>query len=132
VKRPAEPERFRGLVSRSDALLFATPEYNFGIPGVLKNAIDWASRPAFDCPLTGKPAGILSASRSPVGGARAQGDLRLVLAGTLSPVFPHVDMLLPGAHEKFDETGSLTDAKTRDRLERYAGEFLEWVGRQRG
>jgi len=126
-RKPEPVVRFREKVQGADALLFATPEYNYAIPGVLKNAIDWASRPAFKAPLTRKPAGILSASRGAVGGARAQASLRQILGGTLTPIFPHVEMLVPAAPEKFDEAGRLIDAKTRERMERYADEFVDWV-----
>jgi len=129
--RPEPVTRFVELIQTSDAILYATPEYNYGIPGVLKNAIDWASRPAFKAPITGKPSGIISASPGAVGGARAQAALRNVLAGTLSPVFPHVEMLVPAAHEKFDREGNLTDGKTRERMERYAAGFVEWVTSRR-
>ena len=70
-QRPAPVQGLLDAIDDADALLFATPEYNHSVPGVLKNAIDWASRPAFDCVLGGKPTGILSAAMSPVGGARA-------------------------------------------------------------
>lgn len=129
--KPEPVVRFRELVSGAEALIFATPEYNHGIPGVLKNAIDWASRPAFKAPLTHKPAGVLSASRGAVGGARAQAALRQILGGTMTPILPHVEMLVPSAAEKFDEAGNLTDARTRERMERYAAEFVEWVRRPR-
>ncbi len=129
--KPEPVARFLEQLRTSDALLFATPEYNYGIPGPLKNAIDWASRPAFSSPMTGKPAGIISASLSPVGGARAQAALRHVLAGTLSPFFPYVDVLVGTVQQKFDDQGNLTDGKTLERLGRYAEAFVEWIDRQR-
>lgn len=122
--------RLRQAIAAADAVVFATPEYNFSLPGVLKNAIDWASRPAFKAPLAHKPAGLLSASKSAVGGARAQVALRQVLSGTLTPVFPQNEILVPAAHEKFDAQGALTDAQTEQRLQRYVTAFVAWVRRQ--
>ena len=115
-------------ISAADGLLFATPEYNYSISGVLKNAIDWASRPAFDASLTHKPCGIISASMSAIGGARAQVHLRDILSGTLSPVYPAPDFLLASAHRMVDDRGNLTDSATRDRLSDYVRGYLQWVG----
>jgi chromate reductase, NAD(P)H dehydrogenase (quinone) len=114
-------------ISGSDCLLFATPEYNHSIPGVLKNAIDWASRPAFQSVLRKKPAGILSASTSSVGGARAQEHLRGVLSSTLTPVFLTPDYLLPLANKAFDGSGMLIDETDENRLKRYLAEYCDWV-----
>jgi len=130
-ERPDAVLRLRRDIEAADAVVFATPEYNHGVPGVLQNAIDWASRPAFASPLAHRPAGILSASTSPVGGARAQAALRLVLASTLTPVFPHVDMLVGSARDKFGPEGELTDPKTAERLERYAAGFVAWAAKLR-
>lgn len=128
--KPQAVAVFKERIANADALLISTPEYNHSIPGVLQNAIDWASRPAFDSPLTGKPTGILSASMSPVGGARAQGQLRTVLNGTLSPVFPARELLLAGAHNAFDASGKLTDATTGRHMEDYIRSFEQWLTRQ--
>lgn len=129
--RPPAVCELREAIAAADGIVIATPEYNHGIPGVLQNALDWASRPAFESPLAGKPAGVLSASRGPVGGARAQSVLRQVLGATLTPIFPHVEMLVPAAHRKFDEDGRLIDPDTEERLRRYAGSFVEWVREQK-
>ena len=94
---------------------------------MLKNAIDWASRPAFDSPLTGKRCGIVSASPGAIGGARAQAQLRAVLGGTLSPVYPSVEMLVPAASAAFDESGSLVDETAARRLRRYVEGFEAWL-----
>ena len=127
--KPESVQDLLDAVSNSDGLILATPEYNYSVPGVLKNAIDWASRPAFQSVLAQKPAGIISASASPLGGARAQVHLRDVLAGTLTPVFPTPDYLLPSAQNAFDRTGALTDETAERRLKRYLAGFLEWVSR---
>ncbi len=128
--KPQDVESLIHNINRADALLFATPEYNHSIPGGLKNALDWASRPAFQSPLKNKPCGILTASKSPLGGARAQADLKNVLSSTLSPVYPSVEYLLGNAHTLFDENAILIDATARRRLQRYLEGFIDWVGRQ--
>ena len=93
----------------------------------LKNAIDWASRPAFKSVLVNKPTGILSAAMSPVGGARAQTHLREILASTLAPVYPARDYLLPMAQNAFDSDGALNDETANRRLRRYLNDFVDWV-----
>jgi len=125
------PEPVRALKERigaADGLLLATPEYNYGIPGVLKNAIDWVSRPAFKSVLRGKPVAILGASPGAVGTARAQAQLRQVLAGTLSEVFPYPDFLLAKAHERIQE-GALVDASSRDLLSEMLERYVSWIKR---
>lgn len=82
--KPAPVVALIDAIGAADALLIVSPEYNYGIPGVLKNAIDWASRPAYRSVLKDRPTAILSASMSAIGGARLQAQLREVLAGTLS------------------------------------------------
>lgn len=127
--KPEAVERLLRAIGESDGVLIATPEYNYSIPGVLKNAIDWASRPAYKSVLAKKPAGIISASKSVIGGARVQLHLRDVLSSTLTPVVPSPHFLVPLAKEKFDEEGRLVDEDTRLRLDRYMKEFVEWVER---
>lgn len=109
---PAPVAAFKEAIRRADALLIATPEYNRGIPGVLKNAIDWASRPAVGSPLAGKPVALTGASTGMGGTRSAQEQLRQVLA------FPRARVLeeqvhVPQAYARFDAEGTLTDAGTR-------------------
>lgn len=118
---------FLKAIESASVLLFASPEFNHSIPGVLKNAIDWASRPAFQSPLLDKPCGILTASMSPVGGARAQADLKNVLSSTLSRVFPATEYLLPDAHKKFNAETQLIDPTALRRLERYVEGLIAWA-----
>jgi len=127
--KPQPVKKFIEAIANSNGLMLATPEYNYSIPGVLKNAIDWASRPGFQSVLKNKPAGIVSASMSAVGGARAQVHLRNVLASTLSPVFLNPDYLLPSAQNAFDEHGELQDSTARDRLQRYIQHYVEWLAK---
>ena len=129
--KPAAVVDLRARAVEADAFLFATPEYNYSLSGVLKNAIDWLSRPAFRSPMTGKPAGVLSASAAATGGARAQAHLKYVLSGTLTPVFPNVEFLVPLAPQKFDEAGRLADDTTSERLGRYLADFGAWVAARR-
>ncbi len=124
--RPEAVTRLLEAIESADALLFATPEYNHSVSGVLKNAIDWASRPAFESVLVGKPSGIVSAAMSPVGGARAQQHLKAILASTLTPVYRANEYLLPLAHQAFDDNG-LSDATARRRLQRYVNGLSEWA-----
>ena len=125
--KPAAVTDLRERVLACDALLFATPEYNYSLSGVLKNAIDWMSRPAFMSPITHKPAALMSAAASPVGGARAQAHLKYILSGTLTPVFPSVEFLVPLAGAKFDADGRLVDEVTHGRLVRFLGDFSTWL-----
>jgi chromate reductase len=127
-QRPAPVQSLLDAIDGADALLFATPEYNHSVPGVLKNAIDWASRPAFDCVLGGKPTGIVSAAMSPVGGARVQMHLKDVLCSTLTPLYPAPDYMLPMAQNAFDADGILTDATAARRLRRYLAGLVNWAG----
>ena len=130
--KPPTVEAFCKAIAAADAVLFATPEYNYSVPGGLKNAIDWASRPAFRAPLTKKPTGILSASAAVTGGARAQGHLKQILLATLSPIFPSPEVLVGEAGKKFGPDGKLTDEKVLASVERYVNGFAEWVLRVRG
>ncbi len=126
----AKPQAVQALqqsIAACDALLFATPEYNYSIPGVLKNAIDWASRPAFKSVLARKPAAIVSASPGPLGGVRAHAHLRDVLAGTLTPVFLAPAFVLGSAQNAFDDAGRLVDETAQQRLTRYLAEFVDWA-----
>ena len=126
--KPAGVSRLIEQVQAASALLIVTPEYNYSIPGVLKNAIDWVSRPAYHSPLAQKPTGILGASMSPVGSARAQSHLRQILGGTVTPLFSYPDFLVGAAHTKFDAEGTLTDEATREHLAKYVSAFLKWIG----
>lgn len=126
-EKPEAVLEFKDAIEKADGLLMATPEYNYSLPGVLKNAIDWASRPAYKSVLAHKPAAIVSASISPLGGARAQIHLRDVLAGTLTPVYRCPDYLLPAAQSQFDENGILGDSERRGLLQRFVREYLEWI-----
>jgi chromate reductase len=105
---PPPVETFRQQIKAADALLFATPEYNYSMSGVLKNAIDWASRPP-DQPFAGKPAAIIGAGAGMAGTARAQGDLRRACVFLDIHPINKPEVLIGQAQTKFDADGNLTD-----------------------
>ena len=112
---PESVARLRQAWSAADAILFATPEYNASIPGGLKNAIDWASRPVRESALTGKTVAIAGASTGQFGAMWAQADLRKVL-GTAGARVVGDELPVTRAHEKFDASGRLLDAELFERL----------------
>lgn len=130
----AEPEpvvAWKSALAAADAVIIATPEYNYSITGVLKNAIDWASRPPPKSPLRNKPMGIVSAATGISGGMRAQYHLRQILVFTNSPAMLQPEVIIPKAQERFDAAGTLTDASTRELLARFGAALVEWVERFR-
>lgn len=122
---------FKAAIRAADGVLFVTPEYNHGVPGVMKNAVDWASRPARDAALSGKPVGIIGASPGMTGSARGQSQLRQAFEFTNSYCLPQPEILVFRAHEKFDADGRLTDETTRQHLARYVAALATWIGRFR-
>jgi chromate reductase len=119
----------KSAIQRADALLIASPEYNHCIPGVLKNAIDWASRPARASSLTGKPVAIMGASPGRGGTARAQAQLRDGLTYTNGYVLPLPEVLVPLAESKFDTDGNLVDAETRAEVRDLVVALAAWTRR---
>lgn len=111
--RPDVVRWLKQAIDEADAMLFATPEYNWGIPGVLKNAIDWASRPAGRSPMAGKTAAIMGATQGLWGTIRAQDHLRDVLSSTGVHVVLRPQVLVSGAADKFDDDLNLADEATR-------------------
>lgn len=134
VQERGDPEPVSALkeaMRGAQALLVVTPEYNFGIPGVLKNAIDWASRPPATTPLKGMPAGIMGASQGVVGTARAQLALRQAFVFTQTYPLAAPEVLVSRAQDKFDAELRLTDETTRDFVRTYLASLLEWTRRLR-
>ena len=125
-RRPEPVIDLKARIAAADGLLIASPEYNYSISGVLKNAIDWASRPAARSPLVGKPVGIIGASGGAIGTARGQVHLREVIYSTMALVFPHPGVVVGGAPAKFAD-GRLTDEATRRFLHAYLVHFEEFV-----
>ncbi len=112
---PAAVTELRSVIKGADGVLIATPEYNGSIPGQLKNALDWASRPRGTAVLEGKPVATLSASPSRRGGAGAQADLRKVL-GVIGAEIRGEEIAVPHIHEQFDQNGGLIDQELRARV----------------
>jgi chromate reductase len=107
---------FKAAIRRADAILFATPEYNYSIPGVLKNAIDWASRPYGDSAWMGKPAAVIGASVGRMGTARAQYHLRQVFVYLEIDAINQPEVMVANASSTFDEKGNLTHESSREAL----------------
>ena len=112
---PASVRRLRSEWAAADAILFSTPEYNGSIPGVLKNAVDWASRPAGEGALRNKTVAVVGASTGQFGAMWAQADLRKVL-GVAGARVVGDELPVTRAHEKFDAQGRLLDGELFDRL----------------
>jgi chromate reductase, NAD(P)H dehydrogenase (quinone) len=115
LEREGDPRpvvAFKHAIRDADALLIATPEYNRGTSGVLKNAIDWASRPAMASPLAGKVVGLMGASAGMRGTAAAQQQVRDALAFSRAHALEEPAVLVPTAYEKFETDGTLTDTAT--------------------
>jgi chromate reductase len=120
----------RAAMRAADGILFATPEYNHSVPGVLKNAVDWASRPAGQAAYAGKPVGIIGAT--PGSGATIRGQLALRQAlDSDASVMGSPEVLIARAAERFDADGRLTDETTRRFLSRFLAAFAAWVERFR-
>jgi len=126
---PAKVAELKRRVREADAVLFGTPEYNYSIPGVLKNAIDWASRPYGDSAWSGKPAGIMGASVGGIATARAQYHLRQIMV--FLNMFPlnQPEVLIGHAAERFDKAGNLTDDKTKDHIRLLLTSLVVWTRR---
>ena len=114
---------FNAAVAGADGVVFVTPEYNYSLPGVLKNAIDWASRPAFESVFKGKPCLVMSVSGGALGGVRAQGHLKYVLNGMLAQVFATREIVVPMANAKVAE-GRFADETVLEFAEAALGEFI--------
>ncbi len=112
---PAAVVRLRQAIAGADAVLFATPEYNSSIPGVLKNAVDWASRPLATSPLRNKPVAVIGASTGMFGAVWAQAELRKVL-GAAGARVTEVELAVGHAHEHLDPAGHLTDPTQEEAL----------------
>jgi len=121
--------RLKEVITQATALVIATPEYNHSIPGVLKNAIDWASRPAFGSPFAGKPVCVVSAAASFVGGARAQMHLKAILMGMNATVYSGPELLV-GQSMNCVEDGRINDPDSLRRIGRTAEAFIDWALKQ--
>jgi chromate reductase len=127
---PAPVEDLRARIKAAEGLLIVTPEYNYSIPGVLKNAIDWASRPP-EQPFDDKPISLMGASGGTLGTARAQYHLRQCFIFLNGLVMTRPEVMIPQAHNKFDAAGKLTDQATRDFITAHLAALKAWVLRLR-
>ena len=129
---PAPVQDLREKIRAADALLFVSPEYNYSIPGVLKNAIDWASRPP-EQPFLDKPIAIMGASPGALGTARAQYHLRQCFVFLNARMLSQPEVMISQANQKFDASGNLTDETTAGFITKLLTELAEWTRRlQRG
>lgn len=128
---PPAVEALRRQVGAADALLICTPEYNYSVPGVLKNAIDWVSRPP-DQPFDGKPLAIAGATPSTGGTMRAQYHLRQTAVFLNMHLVNKPEVFVAQAHEKFDADGRLIDERTRKHVTTMVASLATWARRLRG
>src|SRR3954466_3665162 len=124
---PADWLSFREKIQKSDGVIFVTPEYNRAIPGVLKNAIDVASRPYGKSSFNGKPIGIVSNSPGPLGGVSAAKHLQNILPGISGPIMQQPEIYLNGVGDAFDDQGELSKDSLRGVLKSYVGAFAAFV-----
>jgi chromate reductase len=124
---PQMVREFKDKIRAADALLIATPEYNYSIPGVLKNAIDAASRPHADKVFDGKPVAIMSAAIGHLGGARAQYHLRQCFVYLNMHPINHPEVMLPFAAQNIDENGNLTNEDTKKLIRELLEELVRWT-----
>ena len=124
---PPRVVELKRSIRSSDAILLVTPEYNYSIPGVLKNAIDWASRPYGDNSWDGKPVAVMGASLGALGTARAQYHLRQVLMALNMHAVNKPEVLISNAAERFDEQGNLKDENTAKHIRNLLVSLVEWA-----
>lgn len=124
---PAEVKAIKDIVESSDAVLFVTPEYNRSVPGVLKNAIDWTSRPWGANSFNKKPVGIVGASGGPTGTAVAQSDLRHIVAFLNARLMGQPEIYMANSASHFDDDGNLTDEHWRDNITGYMTAFADHI-----
>ena len=121
----------KDAIRTAAGVVFAVPEYNYSIPGGLKNALDWISSPPVTSPLRGKPVAIVGATSGMSGTIRAQLHMRQILLFSDCQVFSQPEVLIPRAHERFDAVGALTDEPTRALLQKFGDRFVAFVKRHK-
>ncbi|MGH7413164.1 MAG: NADPH-dependent FMN reductase [Candidatus Rokuibacteriota bacterium] len=126
---PARVAELKSRVRAADAILFCTPEYNYSVPGVLKNAIDWASRPYGDSAWQGKPVAVMGASVGMLGSARAQYHLRQSFVFLNMYPVNQPEVLIANAAQRFNERGELTDETSRELIRKLLAELVAWTKR---
>ena len=128
---PAPAKAYKQALEASQALLFVTPEYNRGIPGALKNAIDWGSRPKAANAFAGKPSAVIGTSPGKIGTAVAQRELHSVLGAVGSPQMVSPEAYIQYLPDLIDDEGKVTDPKTGEFLAKFLGAFQKYLDRQR-
>src|SRR4030043_197980 len=126
---PQKVKEFKAKIRNADALLIASPEYNYSIPGVLKNAIDWASRPHGDNAFEGKPVAIMSASIGRLGGARAQYHLRQSFVFLDMHPLNRPEVMMPFAQDNVDANGNVTNEQTKRLIRELLEALVQWTRR---
>ena len=126
---PAKVAELKQRIRSADAILFVTPEYNYSVPGVLKNAIDWASRPYGDSAWSGKPVAIMGASVGTIGTARAQYHLRQMFVFLNMYAVNQPEVMVSNAHKHFDQDGKLTDETAKKLIRQLLEELVSWTRR---
>jgi chromate reductase len=129
--RPPGVVALKNAIQDCDGLVLVSPEYNYGVPGVLKNALDWASRPGYQSVLKDKPVLIITSSPATTGGVRAQAQLRQTLVGTLSRIIPVPEVLISQVHTKIQD-GRLSDADSLAFMREAFDALLVEIGRLPG
>jgi chromate reductase len=127
---PVAVKELKEKIKQADGVLFSTPEYNYSMPGGLKNAIDWISRPYGDNSFDGKPAGIMSASSGTISGARAQHHLRQSMVFLNMYPINQPQFMVPFVQDKFED-GKIKDDKTREKIKEYVEALVQWIKRFR-
>jgi chromate reductase len=122
----------KDAIAAADGVIFAVPEYNYSIPGGLKNALDWVSRPPATSPMRGKPIALCGAASGMSGTIRAQLHLRQMLVYSDAPCMNQPEVLIPRAQDRFDGEGRLVDESTRVLLAKFAAAVVAFVQKQRG
>ncbi len=129
--QPAAVRALKAAIARADGVLIASPEYNHSLSGVLKNALDWVSRPRDESPLIGKPVAITGASSGAFGTVRAQMHLRQILVELMAVTMGKPEIFFGPSAELFDEEGNLDDEEKSAQYEAFLGAFAEWIERLR-
>jgi len=126
---PDEVTLLREQIKAADSILFATPEYNYSLPGVLKNAIDWGSRPYSDNSFRDKPAAIMGATAGGMGTSRAQYHLRQIFVTLNIHGLNQPEVMVAGASKKINENGTVTDETTRELIQQMLVALVDWTKR---
>jgi chromate reductase len=132
LEDPPGVVQLKAAITAADGVVISVPEYNYSIPGGLKNALDWVSRPPELSPLRGKPVGMIGAASGMSGTIRAQAHLRQILLYSDSPCLGQPEVLIPRAKERFDAERRLNDDSTRLLLQQFGAAMVAFVERCRG